>query len=174
MVSLPDCEHQATVDGEAGPPDVSSSDLEPIVALLRAKIGLEPGSVGAAWLASRVRARMEVTKVDSVARYSELASTSPDELAELAEEVVIPETWFFRDETPFQLFARYVVSEWLPLHGGRPLRVLSVPCASGEEPYSIAIVLLDAGLRPDQLRIDAESSSGCGRGTSREWPRASE
>jgi chemotaxis protein methyltransferase WspC len=73
----------------------------------------------------------------------------------LVDEVVVPETWFFRDRKPFQLLASHVTGKWLPANPTGPFRVLCIPCASGEEPYSVAMTLLDAGLEADQIRIDA-------------------
>ncbi|HVV73601.1 MAG TPA: CheR family methyltransferase, partial [Verrucomicrobiae bacterium] len=50
---------------------------------------------------------------------------------------------------------RLVFLNWLPRHRVEPLRLLSLPCASGEEPYSMAMTLLDAGVAPHKFQIDA-------------------
>ena len=75
-----------------------------------------------------------------------------DELVEL---IVVPETWFFRDEKPFALLQKYVSEEWMPSCPDTPIKILSLPCSSGEEPYTIAMALLDIGLSPEQMRIEA-------------------
>ncbi|MGL5509619.1 MAG: CheR family methyltransferase, partial [Microcoleaceae cyanobacterium] len=49
----------------------------------------------------------------------------------------------------------YVKSEWRPSLNQNTLQILSVPSSTGEEPYSIAIALLEAGLSPKQFEIDA-------------------
>jgi len=67
----------------------------------------------------------------------------------------VPETWFFRDREPFAALSRFAVTEWLTANPARPLRLLSAPCATGEEPYSMAMALLDAGLQPNRFHIDA-------------------
>jgi chemotaxis protein methyltransferase WspC len=71
--------------------------------------------------------------------------------------VVIPETYFFRNRQSFVFLDRYLKQEWLPQHGHsrKSLRVLSFPCSTGEEPYSIAITLAKAGLNLERVRIDA-------------------
>jgi chemotaxis protein methyltransferase WspC len=68
---------------------------------------------------------------------------------------VVTETWFFREKHPFAALARLVTEEWLPAHPAEALRLLSVPCASGEEPYSMAMTLLDAGVPASRFLIDA-------------------
>jgi chemotaxis protein methyltransferase WspC len=89
-----------------------------------------------------------------VETYLETLRSSDLELQELIEAVVVPETWFFRDEQAFAALCRIVIDEWSPGHPARPLRVLSVPCSTGEEPYSIAMALLDAGFAPERFKVD--------------------
>ena len=85
----------------------------------------------------------------------ELALTVGHELQALIEEVAIPESWFFRDSRPFEILATFARSGWVERPDRKPLTVLSVPCAGGEEPYSIAMTLLEAGLPLERFRVDA-------------------
>jgi chemotaxis protein methyltransferase WspC len=123
--------------------------------LLRQKIGLNATAVGSNTIARAMRHRMTATGLADEATYLTQLYASATELEALIETIVVPETWFFRDREPFVLLAHYVTSEWLPAHPHRVLRVLSLPCSTGEEPYSIAIALLEAGLGEHQFQIDA-------------------
>ncbi len=69
--------------------------------------------------------------------------------------MVVTETWFFRDPETFAAFVRLVREEWLPAHTTAPLRLLSVPCSSGEEPFSLVMALLDAGVPAERFQIEA-------------------
>ena len=68
---------------------------------------------------------------------------------------MVPESWFFRDRRPFEWLREYVRTAWLNNPERPPLRVLSLPCAGGEEPYSIAMTLRDVGLPSARFQIDA-------------------
>ena len=130
-----------------------------IEALLRQKIGLDALTVGSNTITRAVNRRMADCGLTDANVYFAKLQTSATELEELIETVVIPETWFFRDREPFVFLSGYVVSEWLPKNPGKTLRVLSLPCSTGEEPYSIAIALLEAGLNPRNFSIDAADIS---------------
>jgi len=92
---------------------------------------------------------------DRAERIAHLLRGQGEEWEMLVDEVVVPETWFFRDRKPFQFLASYVTEKWRPANPTGPFRVLCIPCASGEEPYSVAMTLLDAGLEAERIRIDA-------------------
>jgi chemotaxis protein methyltransferase WspC len=72
----------------------------------------------------------------------------------LLELLVVPESWMLRDPAVF-LHALRFVQRRLLAQPDRQLRILSLPCAGGEEPYSMALLLADAGVTPAQCRIDA-------------------
>ncbi|MBV8260004.1 MAG: methyltransferase, partial [Paraburkholderia sp.] len=86
--------------------------------------------------------------------YWERLMTVQAERQTLIDSLVVPETWFFREREAFAALAR-LAAKRLAARPGEVLRVLSAPCSSGEEPYSAAIALLDAGLTHDQFAIDA-------------------
>lgn len=123
--------------------------------LLTRQIGLDPETVGPSLIARGLQARMTALGLSDHGDYELLIRGSRQELQELVEEIVIPESWFFRDERPFNLLQDLVHTRWAGSTRGGPLRGLSLPCAGGEEPYSIAIALREAGLAPDRFRIDA-------------------
>jgi chemotaxis protein methyltransferase WspC len=101
-------------------------------------------------------------------RIAHLLQGEGEEWQMLVDEVIVPETWFFRDREPFQLLASYVTEKWCPANPTGPFQVLCIPCASGEEPYSVAMKLLDAGLEADRIRIDAGDVSERALGRARQ------
>ena len=126
-----------------------------IAALLKERMGLDAESIGVASVERAVRQRLAWRRVKDVQVYWALLSTSEQELQELIEAIVIPETWFFRDPEAFSALVRVVREEWLPKHAEGTLRILSLPCSTGEEPFSMAMALLDGGLAPSRIHIDA-------------------
>ena len=127
--------------------------------LLATEIGLNAMSLGSSAVTDAVRRRMADCGLADLAAYHLRLQTVPEELEMLVEAVVVAETWFFRDQEPFSFLARHVRSQWLPARATETLRVLSMPCSTGEEPYSIAIALQEAGLGPERYRIDAKDVS---------------
>jgi chemotaxis protein methyltransferase WspC len=130
------------------------------VDLLHRTIGLDAASLGhqsieravdqhaAAWCAD---GHADATLAD----YWEATYASPSMVQALVETVVVPETWFYRDADAFRALAR-LAHERLDERGtALPLRILSLPCSTGEEPYTIAMTLLDAGIDAEHMRIDA-------------------
>lgn len=128
--------------------------LEKIEQMLRQRIGLHAQSVGRSAISSAVGRRMATCNIGSIHEYFKHLNFSCDEVSELIETVVIPETWFFRDGRPFEVL-KEVVTKFLAARPGQKLRALSVPCATGEEPYSIAMTLLEAGAAANQIQVDA-------------------
>jgi chemotaxis protein methyltransferase WspC len=122
--------------------------------LLRETIGLDPASVGPAAVERAVRERMAASGAAGLDAYWERVRTSESELQLLIETVIVPETWFFRVVPAFDALAR-LAREQSARAPQRPMRLLSLPCSTGEEPYSMAMALLDAGVPATHFQIDA-------------------
>ena len=122
--------------------------------LLRCWIGLDPHSIGEAAIRRAVRLRMLSLGIGDVQTFVRLVETDKTERDRLVEEVVVAESWFFRDHQVYDHLRRFVAAR-ITARPSDPVRILSAPCAAGEEPYSIAMSLLDSGLQPEQFRIDA-------------------
>lgn len=123
--------------------------------LLKQAMGLDAASVGPAAIVRAVQDRQLACQLRSPQAYWEYLCGSTEELQQLIEAVVVPETWFFRDREAFAALGRMACDDWLPRHAQQTLRLLSLPCSTGEEPYSIVMALLDAGFPADRIRVDA-------------------
>ena len=123
--------------------------------LLRRTMGLDASTIGTSSVERAVRVRMAHVGAATTEAYLQRLIASSDELDELIEAVVVPESWFFRDGTPFTALASWVRESWQPEHPGGTLRVLTIPCSTGEEPYSVAMTLLGAGMPPERFGVDA-------------------
>ncbi len=126
-----------------------------VEALLLKRIGLDARSLGDVSVPKAIERRMAEIGIDNIARYEHLIETDRNEMDALIEMLVVPETWFFRGGEAFEALKHFVMHEWLQRGLDQPLRILSLPCSTGEEPYSIAMALLDTGLDPSRFHIDA-------------------
>ena len=131
------------------PKDALLQVLEPLV---RRHTGVDLAEMNPSMLRTAVEQHMEEVGVEEFFAYGRVLQGAANRVTELSERLAVIESWFFRDVGPFDLLREFAMKEW-----GEPrtLRVLSIPCAGGEEPYSAAITLLDAGLLPAQFEIQA-------------------
>ena len=85
------------------------------------------------------------------------AEAEPSEaLHRLAADLTVTETYFYRNIEQIQAFADVAMPACLQARAGQPVRVLSAGCASGEEPYSLAIAAREtAGLGAGSVQIRA-------------------
>ena len=123
--------------------------------LLHEAMGLDVASIGASAVERAVQVRMQACNRSDLQAYIALTRASEAELQQLIETIVVPETWFVRDPQAFSLLSRWACESWLPETPQGPLRLLSLPCSTGEEPYSMAMTLLEAGFPAGRLSIDA-------------------
>ncbi|MBV7570110.1 protein-glutamate O-methyltransferase CheR [Pseudomonas sp. PDM27] len=121
---------------------------------LKERIGLDVTSVGPAIIERAVRQRSVAAQAASADEYWRTLQGSRDEQQALIEAVIVPETWFFRYPESFATLAKLASKRLAEINNLRALRILSLPCSTGEEPYSIAMALLDAGLKPHQFKVD--------------------
>jgi chemotaxis protein methyltransferase WspC len=123
--------------------------------LLKASIGLDASSIGESSIERAVQERLSACALPDRHTYWEHLRSSGTELQALIEEVIVPETWFFRDREAFALLASIGHERWLRASGDGVLRLLSLPSSTGEEPYSMSMALVDTGVPTDRFRIDA-------------------
>ena len=132
---------------------------------LAQKIGLEHSSLGTTVFRRAIGRRMRARDAETLPDYARMLDADATELQALVEELVVRESWFFRHATAFELLGRYAASTILERPD--PYRVLSFPCAGGEEAYSIVISLREAGLGFHQFLVDAADISATALHTAR-------
>jgi chemotaxis protein methyltransferase CheR len=93
------------------------------------------------------RAMARTGQDDDVLAYRRLLETDPGALDDLLAELTVGETYFFREPSQFQFIRHTVLPEIRQRRGhDHVVRAWSAGCASGEEAYSLAILLLEEGL----------------------------
>lgn len=124
---------------------LDAAEIESFRDLVLRRLGLYFDDGKLDFLADVLRKRMGDTGCHLFSSYQARMSSSGnerEELCALAKELTVGETYFFRYAEHFQAFSEVVIPSRIRARGSeRQLRILSAGCASGEEPYSLAIVL---------------------------------
>jgi two-component system CheB/CheR fusion protein len=119
-------------------------DLAGVVAALRSQTGLDFSSYKPSTVRRRLARRMAFGKFNSITSYRRHLVEDPREAADLAEDLLIHVTRFFRDAAMFAALKRLSFPRLLRERGGnQPIRIWVPGCATGEEVYSLAISLLE-------------------------------
>jgi chemotaxis protein methyltransferase CheR len=138
---------------------VSASALDDALSYFSAQTGLVfPGGRRRDFDAGllRVMARHNLLQIDEMAERIRLDARLLDELVA---ELVVHETYFFREPAQFEAIRRRVLPQWQAERGAQAVfNIWSAGCATGEEPYSLAILLEQEGLL-DRCRIRATDIS---------------
>ncbi len=133
--------------------------LSQVIAFLRAHTKFDFGGYRKAMLLRRIQRRMNVNHVDHIKDYVALLRESPEEITQLTKDLLISVTSFFRDRQMYQILQTEVIPDLLRDGSSeRPIRIWVPGCATGEEVYSIAMVLFEGigvGGKPCQVQIFA-------------------
>jgi chemotaxis protein methyltransferase CheR len=149
---------------ESGELRMSDGEYRMFAELVRGHCGLHFGPETRFLLERRIERRMRELGLGSFAAYHlELRSAGGGELGQLIDEITTNETYFFRERRQLSALVGEILPEALLQRrerGGGPVTVWCAGCASGEEPYTIVIMAMEAGIDPGaDLRVYAADIS---------------
>ncbi len=142
----------------------ASTSLARIADILRNKTGNDFHGYKQNTFLRRVQRRMQVVQIDDVAAYVDYLRSDKDEVQHLFNDLLIGVTEFFRDKREFEVLETQVVPKiFEDKSAGQQVRVWVLGCATGEEAYSIAILLREHMAKldsPPQVQIFATDIDG--------------
>jgi two-component system CheB/CheR fusion protein len=160
---------QLQVENIAGGNDEA---LKKILSFLRLKTGHDFSSYKRPTVVRRLARRMQVTRAESVEEYAAHLRSQPEEVQALFADLLISVTTFFRDPTAFDTLARVVIPKLFAEHRTEEgLRVWVPGCATGEEVYSIAMLILEESAKREvkpEIQIFASDLDSVALTTARE------
>ncbi|MBW4591723.1 MAG: PAS domain-containing protein [Brasilonema angustatum HA4187-MV1] len=120
-------------------------ELENLLEYIKRNRGFDFSGYKRTSLSRRIFKRMQTIGVENFNDYLDYLEVHPDEFAELFNTILINVTAFFREPQAWDYIASEIISKIVAKkHTTKPIRVWSAGCASGEETYSIAILLAEA------------------------------
>jgi two-component system CheB/CheR fusion protein len=138
---------------------VTENALRKIFIQLRTRTGHDFSLYKPSTIHRRIERRMAVNQIDQMDAYVQYLLQSSEEVEALFRDLLIGVTNFFRDPTVFETFEKQVVPKlFAGKPAGTPIRIWSAGCSTGEEAYSIAILLqeyLDTVQQHHQVQVFA-------------------
>ena len=126
---------------------MTMNEFEVLTGFIYRKTGIRLESQKLYFLTTRVKKRMEALRSESVLEYIRIlrfGDPKGTEFQNLVNLLTVNETYFFRDFPQLQAFAEQSLQEVIEQKkrdGDRKIKIWSAPCSSGEEPYTLAIIL---------------------------------
>jgi two-component system, chemotaxis family, CheB/CheR fusion protein len=132
------------------PTEKQDDPFRDLLAQVSAQTNIDFRNYKSSTILRRIGRRMAVTHNTSLRDYADYLRTHPDEVAELVKAFLIKVTGFFRDPEAFEFLRTTIIPELIDRAkaNGRTLRLWSAGCATGEEAYSLALLIADQ-LGPD-------------------------
>jgi two-component system, chemotaxis family, CheB/CheR fusion protein len=122
----------------------SAEDLDKVFILLRSATGVDFTYYKPTTLKRRIARRMVLHKIESLAHYVRFLKQTPSEADALYQDLLINVTRFFRDPETFEALKKKIFPRLLKNRPPQsPIRIWVPGCATGEEAYSLAIVLME-------------------------------
>jgi chemotaxis protein methyltransferase WspC len=116
-------------------------------------VGIDAESLESDRIAWTIHSRCRHLHLSSAEEYLQVLKSSSAELDDLIDGLVIQETRFFRDIAVFDHIRTWAEDAAANIQG--PLRILSAPCSTGQEAYSVAATMHSAGIPPSEFTVDA-------------------
>src|SRR5215470_18041020 len=135
------------------PPEMGNLDedvLRRILAHLRVRTGHDFSKYKRSTVVRRIARRMQVNRIDTLKDYYDLIRDNPDEVQALLSDLLISVTSFFRDRDAFGALANVLPQVFANKATGQPIRIWVAGCATGEEAYSMGILLLEEASRQNE------------------------
>jgi two-component system CheB/CheR fusion protein len=127
-------------------------DLEDLLLMMKEIRGFDFTGYKRSTLERRINRRLAVVGLSGFAEYRDYLELQPEEFSQLFDSMLINVTGFFRDALAWQALQEQVIPGLLAAKGPRaPVRIWSAGCATGEEAYTLAIVLAEV-MGVDQFR----------------------
>jgi len=138
---------------------LTDNDFELFSRLIYEQSGIHFSEMNRSILETRLRERLKASGLADIQGYYRLIQSNTDEMKILLDSVTTNLTKFFRNTGQFQAFENYVIPDLIAYKkstGSDIVRIWSAGCATGEEPYSIAMVIRDK--LPPSLRTEIIAS----------------
>lgn len=134
---------------------IAEQQMAQIVSMLSEQMNMDFSGYKSGTMERRIRRRIIASGAGRVSDYIHLLHERPDELTTLASEILISVTAFFRDKEAFESFDRAIHQHLQDHPDKKDLRVWVAGCATGEEAYSVAILIAEA-LERRKLKLQVQ------------------
>jgi len=140
-------------------PPLSPADLARLCEFLYSRTGLTYGESKRFYIERRLAERMAAVGLQNFSAYLALLRNGDAEAEQLINIFTVNETYFYREHNQLRCLSRSLLPEIVKDRGpGDLIRIWSVPCSTGEEPYSLAIWLLENWPLVDAYNIEIVGS----------------